>query len=429
MKTTDTFLELYRTIHDFVKRDVSPNFKNKDNEHDTNPAWSRIRELGTELWLDSGNIEDIQHVWTREFSALTTNNTLLNQEIQTGRYDSLIREASRMLNQCDDLSEDKKILEITFILNARHALRLVERFNAYVSVEEHTSLANDVEAAIDYARRYHVICPERFIVKIPFTAAGLLATRRLAREGIAVNHTLGFSARQNYLIARLAKPSFVNVFLGRLNSFVADNQLGSGQFMGEKATLTSQAVVKQLRKKQLTSSRQIGASFRDARQVNDLAGIDVMTLPPKVADEFISEKPLPENITDRTKSVFSPGIDPKVDRTAVRLDTLWDVIVQLVNCIETLEIENLDAFTPDDLIDFFDEHRCGDVLVRWTDSQIETSAREGKIPRLEHWKDALESKSIGLDSLMSLAGLNSFASEQKQMDDHIREILSTNPSQ
>lgn len=429
MKTTKKHSELYQTIHDFVRRDFSPNFKSKDNEHDTNPVWSRIRELGTELWLDSGNIEDIQDVWTREFSALTTNNTLLNKEIQTGKYDSLIRETSRMLNQCDDLSEDKKILEITFILNARHALRLVKRFDAYVSVEEHTSLANDMEAAVEYARRYHAICPERFIVKIPFTVAGLLATRRLAQEGIAVNHTLTFSARQNYLIARLAKPSFVNVFLGRLNSFVADNQLGSGEYMGEKTTLTSQAVIKQLRKKKLTSSRQIGASLRETRQVNDLSGIDVMTLPPKVADEFISEEPSPKDISNQTQSVFSPGIDPNADRTAVRLDTLWDVIVQLVNCIENLEKENLDAFTPDDLIDFFDEHRCGDVLPRWTDSQIETSAREGKIPRLEHWKDALESKSIGLDSLMSLAGLNSFASDQKQMDDHIREILSKNPSQ
>jgi transaldolase len=428
MKTVQTSSQLHQYIHDFVRRDFSPHFDDRDQDFQTNPVWRRLRELGTELWLDSGNIEGIQHVWTREFSALTTNNTLLNREIQTGHYDSLIREASRMLDQYGDLSEDEKILEITFILNARHGLKLVEKFDAYVSVEEHTRLANDVEAAVEYARRYHAICPERFIVKIPFTAAGLLATRRLAREGIAVNHTLGFSARQNYLIARLAKPSFVNVFLGRLNSFVADNQLGSGQYMGEKATLTSQAVIQQLRKKQLTSSRQIGASFRQPRQVKDLAGLDVMTIPPKIAGEFVSGKPSPKEITDQTKSVFAPGIDPTVDRTALRLDTLWNVIVQLITCIEDLEKENLDAFTPDDLIDFCDEHRCGDVLVRWTDSQIETSAREGKIPRLEHWKDALESKSIGLDSLMNLAGLNSFTSDQKQMDDRVRDILYKIPS-
>jgi transaldolase len=423
MRSTNTKSKLHQTIRDFVRKDFSPHFDGRDQEFETIPIWRHLRELGSELWLDSGSIDDIQEVWTKEFSALTTNNTLLNKEIQTGRYDSLIREASKVLDKFGDLSEEEKILEITFILNARHGLKLVETFDAYVSVEEHTDLADDMEAAVDYARRYHAICPERFIVKIPFTPAGLLATRRLSREDITVNHTLGFSARQNYLIARIANPSFVNVFLGRLNSFISDNQLGSGKYMGEKATLTSQAVIKQLRKQQLSSTRQIGASFREARQVTDLAGIDVMTIPPKIAGEFMSTKPSLEEITNKTKSVFSPGVDPSVDRNALRLNTLWNVTVQLINCIESLEQENIDTFTPDDLIGFLEEHRCGDVLVRWTDSQIETSAREGKIPQLENWKDALESKSIGLDSLMNLAGLNSFASDQEQMDKHVRDLL------
>ena len=132
--------------------------------------------------MDSGSIDDIQEVWTKEFSALTTNNTLLNEEIQTGRYDSLIREADQMLDQSSDLSEKEKILEIAFILNAYHGLRLVEKFDSYVSVEEHTDLAWDVKAAVEYARRYHAICPERFYVKIPFTPAGLLATRQLPEK-------------------------------------------------------------------------------------------------------------------------------------------------------------------------------------------------------------------------------------------------------
>jgi transaldolase len=413
MRSTDIKSKLYRNIHNFVRKEFSPHFDSREEEFKTQPIWSRLRELGSELWLDSGSIDDIQEVWTREFSALTTNNTLLNKEIQTGQYDTLIQEASRMLDEYGELSEKEKIIEIAFILNARHGLKLVEAFDAYVSVEEHTDLADDVETTVEYAQRYYEICPERFIVKIPFTPAGLLAARRLAGEDIPVNQTLGFSARQNYLAARVAYPSFVNVFLGRLNSFISDNQLGSGKYMGEKATLTSQAVIKQLRRQRLSSSRQIGASFRQAQQVRDLAGIDVMTLPPKVADDFTSTSPAPEDITNQTKSIFSPGVDPSVDRNALRLDTLWNVIVQLINCIENLQQENIDAFTPDDLIDFLEEHRCGDVLVRWTDSQIETSIREGKIPQIENWRDALESKSIGLDSLMKLAGLNSFASDQK----------------
>ena len=191
MKTSNTKSDIPRTVQDFVRKDISPRFDSGKKEHETKTVWRRLRELGSELWLDSGSIDDIQEIWTEDFSALTTNNTLLNKEIQTGRYDSLIEGASRMLDQCGDVSEDEKIREIAFILNARHGLKLVEKFDAYVSVEEHTDLAADVDAAVDCAMRYHDICPERFIVKIPFTPAGLLATRRLSREGIAVNHTLG----------------------------------------------------------------------------------------------------------------------------------------------------------------------------------------------------------------------------------------------
>jgi transaldolase len=315
------------------------------------------------------------------------------------------------------------MLEFAFILNARHALRLVEEFDAYVSVEEHTDLAFSVEQAVDYARRYHAICPERFIIKIPFTPAGLLATRRLSAEGIAVNHTLGFSARQNYVIARVGRPAYVNVFLGRLNSFVSDNGLGDGTYVGEKATLASQAAVKKLRQTKLTDSRQIGASFREGKQVRDLAGIDVMTMPPKVAGQFLSIGLTPHQIADRTAMDYRPPLNEGVDAEKLRLDTLWDIGEEVVDCVDALEKENLDSFTPDHLVDFFKDRGCGDVLVRWSDSETATSAAEGKIPRLENWRHALADKSIGLDSLMNLAGLNSFATDQKAMDDRVRDVL------
>ncbi len=44
----------------------------------SDPFWARLRDLGTELWLDTGDIEGAERLWRAEFSALTTNNTLLN---------------------------------------------------------------------------------------------------------------------------------------------------------------------------------------------------------------------------------------------------------------------------------------------------------------------------------------------------------------
>jgi transaldolase len=427
METKKTRLDLGLEIQEFIKSGFSPSFGRLRQHFKPNPTWQRLRELGSELWLDTGSIEDASQLWTQEFSALTTNNTLLNREVQTGRYDSLVSDAARMLSAYEGLSEHKIMLELAFIMNAWHGLRLVEKFDAYVSVEEHTALAHDVGQAVDYARRYHAICPERFIVKIPLTPAGLLATRRVAADGIPVNHTLGFSARQNYMIARIGRPAFVNVFLGRLNSFVVDNDLGDGTYVGEKATLASQAAVMELRQRNLAPTRQIGASFRAGAQVRDLVGIDVMTMPPKVAAEFLSMGMSPDQITNKTTTDYSPGMSESVGPEAIRLDTLWDIDNELVACLDALEKENIDSLTPDDLIDFLAENRCADVLVRWSDSQIKTSTAEGKIPNLENWRDALADKSIGLDSLMNLAGLRSFATDQKAMDDRVRQVLAKGP--
>lgn len=408
-------------IYRFVRDSFKPNFGKLSFE--SNPVWQQVKNTGTRLWLDTGSIHEAQHRWTKEFSALTTNNTLLNREIQTGRYDDLIGKAADLLANCPKMTSGQMILEIAFILNAWHALRLVEQFDAYVSVEEHTDLANDVAAAVDYGRRFYRICPERFIIKLPFTPAGLLATRKLSAEGIPVNHTLGFSARQNYLIARIGKPAYVNVFLGRLNSFVVDNKLGNGSYVGEKATLASQKAIRQLRDANLAPTFQIGASFRSGGQIRDLTGMDVMTMPPKVADEFLALNMPIDQVRDKTNKNYTAGLNKDISPDSFNMNTLWEIDDKLIACIEKLENEDIDRFTPDELVKFFRKYKCSDVLVPWSDIQILTSTKEGKIPKLENWQKLLADKTIGLDSLMNLAGLCSFTTDQQAMDSRVQEVL------
>ncbi len=163
---------LSRQVHEFVLRDFTPHYGELDKEFGSDPLWRRFLELDTEMWLDSGNFEAVEGIWTREYSGLTTNNTLLNKEIETGAYNELIAQAADLLSQFPDLTEREFRLEMAFILNAPHALRLVERFDAHVCVEEHTDLAHDLEEAVEYARRYYAICPERFYREDPVHARG-----------------------------------------------------------------------------------------------------------------------------------------------------------------------------------------------------------------------------------------------------------------
>ena len=170
----------------------------------------------------------------REFTALTTNNTLLNKEVQKGIYDQLVPAAAQLLHGASPkMTQDQLVQEIAFVLNAVHGLKLVRTFDADVSVELHTAFSNDADASYQYGKRFAAISPDRFIVKVPLTPAGLLAARALHDDGIRINFTLGFSARQNWLIASLAQPTWVNVFMGRINAFIVDNKLGDGVSAGE----------------------------------------------------------------------------------------------------------------------------------------------------------------------------------------------------
>ena len=88
-----------------------------------------------------------------------------------------------------------------------------------------------------------------------------------------------------------------------MNSLIVDNKLGDGSYVGEKATLASQAAIRKLRREKHIDTLQIGASFRAGGQVRDLAGIDVMTIPPKVASEFLAL-----NLKTRRNFAIRPGL-------------------------------------------------------------------------------------------------------------------------
>ena len=244
------------------------------------PFWQSLRSTGTELWLDTGDIEEAEANWTAEMTALTTNNTLLNNEIQKGIYDDFIPEAVRIVSH---LPKEEQVKEIAFILNARHGLRLAKKFGGMVSVELHTDTAYDIDAIISYGMRYRDICPDHFIVKVPYTPEGLIGARRLREQGVKINFTLEFSARQNALVTLVAKPDYLNVFLGRIGAFIKDNNLGDGTGAGENAVLSSQMWVTRLSAENNWKTRQIAASLRNYNQLDQLAGTDVFTMPPKVA--------------------------------------------------------------------------------------------------------------------------------------------------
>jgi len=407
--------ELDGVIHEIACMELG----NDQPVFQSDPTMARFKETGTELWVDTGDLEKAQSIWKSEFSALTTNNTLANQVVQTGVMDEVIHQTISRLNEvASSLTKEERVTEVGFVINCHIALRLVRAFKTKVSIELHPSMSRNIGRTLDYARRYYRVCPEYFIVKIPLTPEGYLSVRTLRKEGMPINFTLGFSARQNYLAARLSNPDFVNVFLGRLNQVVSENSVGGGDLVGEKVTLATQEALLRARKQYpKVGTRLIGASIRSGEQVAFLAGLDVMTIPPSAMEEFLKMKHPVGTMSSNIGEDINPGIDFSHPH-GLRFHKLWEVpdaFVQFVN--DLLASTNLDSMTGGEMESFCRERNV-DLFYPFSPAQLKKILDLGKIPRLDEW-----SQEVALDDLMTQSALQSFSKDQASLDDRIRSFL------
>ena len=407
--------ELDGVIHEIAGMELG----NDQPVFQSDPTMARFKETGTELWIDTGDLEKAQSIWKSEFSALTTNNTLANQVVQTGVMDKVIHQTISRLNEvASGLTKEERVTEVGFVINCHIALRLVRAFKTKVSIELHPSMSRNIGRTLDYARRYYRVCPEYFIVKIPLTPEGYLSVRTLRKEGMPINFTLGFSARQNYLAARLSNPEFVNVFLGRLNQVVSENSVGGGDLVGEKVTLATQEALLRVRKQYPeVGTRLIGASIRSGEQVAFLAGLDVMTIPPSAMEEFLKMKHPVGTMSSNIGKDINPGIDFSHPH-GPRFHKLWEVpdaFVQFVN--DLLASTNLDSMNGGEMESFCRERNV-DLFYPFSPAQLKKILDLGKIPRLGEW-----SQEVALDDLMTQSALQSFSKDQASLDDRIRSFL------
>lgn len=402
-------------LKDLITKDVEGRRETKSFQ--SAPYWKALRNTGTELWLDTGDIEEAESVWSAEMSALTTNNTLLNNEIQKGIYDELIREADSLL---EGYKKKDKVREIAFILNAHHGLRLVQKFGGRVSIELHTDFADDYENTVSYARRFHEISPDNFLIKIPFTAEGLIATRTLEEEGIPINLTLGFSARQNYLAAQFARPSYVNVFLGRINSFFADNGLSDGSYIGEKTTISSQRWVHHSNRKTAGKTKQIAASMRNGNQIPLLAGVDVFTMPVKVTREG-TENDVGE-LRSRIHDDYEVQLSEGVSKEEIKMEKLYNLREGEIEFIHSLNEHP--PKNGEELTNIARAAGCADLFPKIDQSELETIQNDGKIPIYEHWSHKISKEETAIDTLLTFSAIATFQKDQAELDSRISSLIS-----
>ncbi len=165
---------------------------------------SRLHELsalGQSVWIDSLSREWLRTGELRRMMdedavvGVTSNPTIFQKAMSEGDwYDDQLRE---VLAQENDLKEIFFRLAFDDIREACDLMREVwdvtEGQDGYVSLEVDPHLANDTQATIEQAQRFHdAIDRPNLYVKIPATQAGLPAIEEMIARGKSINVTLIF---------------------------------------------------------------------------------------------------------------------------------------------------------------------------------------------------------------------------------------------
>lgn len=193
-------------------------------------------------FLDSAKIEEIQEAYeTFGIDGVTTNP---NHIMNSGKpFKTVLRELADFVSEMGIEGADK--------------------FPISVEINPHLDRAEDM---ITMARDISDMC-SNFVIKIPCTAEGITAARKLEEDGIRTNLTLVFSPSQA-LIAAKNGSMFVSPFIGwKENS-------------GEDCTQYIQDIVDIYQNYGFYGNTQIiAAAVRNGKQITDCAvsGCDIVT--------------------------------------------------------------------------------------------------------------------------------------------------------
>lgn len=205
----------------------------------------KLLELGQSPWLD--NIERhhtrsgalLKMVEQEGLRGLTSNPTIFDRAITKGQgYEQDIRKLSSQGLSASDIYES---LTTTDIREAAAILKPVfdesDGSDGYVSLEPPSQYAYDIDKTVHEATRlFRLVGAPNLMMKVPGTAEGLVAIRKLIGNGVNVNVTLLFSPHNYAMTAQayidgladlvrkggdLSRVSSVSsVFVSRIDTFV-----------------------------------------------------------------------------------------------------------------------------------------------------------------------------------------------------------------
>jgi len=240
----------------------------------------------TKVVADTADFESIKDFKPQD---ATTNPSLVYAATQKPEYAHLVEEVVADRKK-SGLSGHEQIEDICDHLLVQFGCDILEIVPGRVSTETDARLSYDVEGSIKKARRLiqlyeeRKIPRERVLIKIASTWEGLNAAEQLQREGIRCNLTLMFSLPQA-VRAAVAKVQLISPFVGRIYDWYKKEckRDYTGQ---EDPGVQSVTEIYTYYKKFDIPTEVMGASFRNAGQIRELAGCDCLTISPELMKEL-----------------------------------------------------------------------------------------------------------------------------------------------
>jgi transaldolase len=258
----------------------------------------------TKVVADTADFESIKAFKPQD---ATTNPSLVYAATQKQEYTHLLAEVLADRKK-SGLSGAAQIEDICDHLLVQFGCDILEIVPGRVSTETDARLSFDVEGSIKKARQLiklyerRKIPRERVLIKVASTWEGINAAEQLQKEGIRCNLTLLFSLPQAVRCAE-AKVQLISPFVGRIYDWY--KAANKRDYVGaEDPGVQSVNEIYTYYKKFDYKTEVMGASFRNAGQILELAGCDLLTISPELMKELSeSDDPVERKLDpERAKS-------------------------------------------------------------------------------------------------------------------------------
>jgi transaldolase len=239
---------------------------------------------------DTGDIDAVRRLKPVD---CTTNPTLLLKAAEAPAHAALLEEALAW-GRRQGGGRDAVIGAVCDRLAVSVGAELAALVPGRVSTEVDADLSFEVDAMVAKARAliaaYEArgVGREKVLIKLAATWEGIRAAEALQREGIDCNLTLMFSSAQAFAAAD-AGAFLISPFVGRILDWHLKN--GGGPYTGETDPgVQSVRGIYRAYKARGVATVVMGASFRNAGEIEALAGCDRLTISPALLDELAADE-------------------------------------------------------------------------------------------------------------------------------------------